>query len=73
MNTNYEALNKKLTNAITAHLLNVDVLPPSTEVQALSGEIVDVVFKELAIAGITRERIDSFTTESFAAASARKS
>lgn len=56
MTTNYA--NEKLTIAIKDHLLRVDVIPPTTEVSKLAGELAQVCLTELHKAGLDSEAIE---------------
>jgi hypothetical protein len=56
MATNYA--NQKLTTAIKNHLLSVDVLPPTTEVSKLAGDLARVCLTELNTAGLGPEEVE---------------
>ena len=56
MATNYA--NEKLTTAIKNHLLSVDVVPPTSELSKLAGDLAQVCLTELMTAGLGREAIE---------------
>jgi hypothetical protein len=58
MDTNYTALNNRVTTAIEAHLLNVKALTGNTELPILSKEITAVVFGALKEGGLSQETIE---------------
>jgi hypothetical protein len=58
MAINYEALNNRVTTSIMAHLLNVDAVPPSTDITALAKELTVAVFAELTAAGLSQQLIE---------------
>lgn len=64
-----ESLHDKLSSAITTHLLDVDALPPNTEVPALAQELTEVVFSTLQKEGISEEVLGRLTAKTSAATS----
>jgi hypothetical protein len=66
-----ETLNDKISTAIITHLLNVDALPPNTEVPALAQELTAVVFSTLQKEGITEEALGRLTTVKTVAATSQ--
>jgi hypothetical protein len=51
-------VSEKLTLAIRAHLLDVDLVPPNSEATRLARELTEVVMVELRSAGLSREGWD---------------
>jgi hypothetical protein len=51
-------VSEKLTLAIRAHLLEVDLVPPNSEATRLARELTEVVMVELRSAGLSREGWD---------------
>lgn len=51
--------NEKLAAAIKNHLLNADIIPPTTEVVKLSGDLARVCLTELNTAGLLTESIEN--------------
>jgi hypothetical protein len=45
-------LEQKITAGIAQHLLTIDLLPPTTNVTDLAGELTQVVFDHLQEAGV---------------------
>jgi hypothetical protein len=68
MDTNYTALNNRVTTAIETHLLNVKALTPNADVPILSKEITAVVFDALGEGGLTRETIEKLGNGTLATA-----
>jgi hypothetical protein len=66
MDTNYTALNNKVTTAIEAHLLNVNT--ENADVPTLSLEITAIVFDALREGGLNQEAIESLGKGKLAAA-----
>lgn len=69
MATNYA--NEKLTTAIKNHLLSVDVLPPTTEVSKLAGDLARVCLTELNTFGLGSEEVEKLFTPATFKAGAR--
>jgi hypothetical protein len=51
--------NEKLTTAIAGHLLNVDAIPPTTEVTKLASDLARICLTELNKAGLLTESIEN--------------
>lgn len=58
MSQNYLELRNSITKGVQEHLLEIDALPPTTEVFRLALEITDVVFTELNRSGVTKETLE---------------
>ncbi len=59
MLTTYATLNTNINKVVRNHLMEVDALPPTMALAELACEITDLVFVELAHAGLTKETLDS--------------
>ena len=68
---NFETLNNRVTTAITAHLLNIDPLPPAIDVANLARDLTDVVFNELAACGLSQLQIEALRSPGTRAGAAR--
>jgi hypothetical protein len=68
MDTNYTALNNRVTTAIAAHLLTVKTLAPNADVPELSKGITEVVFGALTAGGFSKEIIENLGKGTLASA-----
>lgn len=66
-------VNEKLATAIKNHLLSADVIPPTTEVVKLSGDLARVCLTELNTAGLLTESIENLFAPSVLKTRARGS
>jgi hypothetical protein len=65
-------VSEKLTLAIRAHLLDVDLVPPNSEATRLARELTEVVMVELKSAGLSREARESLCAPVSASSKIRK-
>jgi hypothetical protein len=58
MNTNYAT--ERVTAAIQKHLTTAGGIPPNQEATPLASEITELVWSELAAAGLSRETLENY-------------
>ena len=58
MNTNYAT--ERVTAAIQKHLTTAGGFPPDQEATRLASEITELVWSELAAAGLSRETLENY-------------
>jgi len=64
-------VNERLSTAIKNHLLNVDAIPPTTEVSKLASDLARVCLTELNTAGLLTESIENLFAPSVMRAKAQ--